>query len=189
VRFHLGRFPFSRLPLREARNRALPLDGLWEQQGLKAKIQALECRLAQEADTAERIACVERFLKEFLQHCSEPDTVVTEALDLIEETKGQISVEALAEAVGMSDRQLERKFTLHVGLLPKAFCRVARFRQVKSLLESALRPTSCDLAYACGYYDQTHLIREFRLFTGQTPAHYERVQSVGFFLYESQMTC
>ena len=124
-----------------------------------------------------------------LHHLPEPDTVITEALGLIEEAKGQISVQALASALNISNRQLERKFIQHVGLLPKTFCRVMRFRQAKSLLESTRSPSGCDLAYACGYYDQTHLIREFRLFTGQTPVRYERVQPVGFFLYESLPTC
>ena len=190
VRFHLGKFPFfSHLPLREARNRAVPLDAVWKDQDLKAMIHALDRRLAQETGTAQRIKSVERFLVELLVHWSEPDTVITEALGLIEEAKGQISVEALAEAVGLSDRQLERKFTRHVGLLPKAFCRLTRFCQVKSLLESARKPNGCDLAYACGYYDQTHLIREFRLFTGQTPARYQSVQPVGFFLYDNPHAC
>jgi len=54
----------------------------------------------------------------------------------------------------------------------------------KSMLESAREPSGCDLAYACGYYDQTHPIQEFKLFTGQTPTLYERVRPVGFFLAE-----
>lgn len=125
----------------------------------------------------------------FIQHWKEPDLVVARALDLIEESKGQISVKALSATLRISARQLERKFTQHVGLSPKAFCRVKRFQQVKSLLENPRQPSWCDLAYSCGYYDQTHLIQEFRLFTGQTPARYERVRPVGFFLYDNPPNC
>jgi AraC-like DNA-binding protein len=187
VRFHLGRVPFfSRLSLGDVRNRTVLLDAVLEDQGLRGELKALERRLAQVSGTAQRIAYVERFLMKFLRYGKEPDSVVTRAHSLIEESKGQISVEALSSALSVSDRQLERKFTQHVGLSPKALCRVTRFQQVKSLLENTREPSGCDLAYACGYSDQTHLIREFRLFTGQTPVRYERVQPVGFFLYDNQ---
>jgi AraC-like DNA-binding protein len=190
VRFHLGRAPFSsHLPLGEARNGSVPLDAVWEDKTLRAEIQAFELRLAQVSEMAERIACVERFLMTLLRRWKEPDAIVAQALSLIGASKGQIAVERLAATLCISSRQLERKFAQHIGLSPKAFCRVTRFRQAKLLLESARRPSGCDLAYACGYYDQTHFIREFRWFTGQTPARYQRAQSVGFFLYDHQPNC
>jgi AraC-like DNA-binding protein len=194
ARFHLGRAPFfARLPLGELRNRAVSLDEVWEEQALRAEIQDLELRLTQVSRMVERIDCVERFLMKFLRYWEEPDPVVIRAIDFIAESRGQISVEALTSEVRISGRQLERKFNQHVGLSPKAFCRVTRFRQVMSMIESIHRPSGgpsgCDLAYACGYYDQTHLIREFRWFTGQTPASYQRVQPVGFFLYDCLPNC
>lgn len=131
---------------------------------------------------AHRITRVERLLIRFLRRWKAPDAAVIQALRLIEESNGQIPVEGLATALSISGRQLERKFNQELGLSPKVFCRVTRFRQAKFLLESLSEPTGCDLAYACGYYDQTHFIRDFRLFTGQTPTRYERIQPVGFFL-------
>jgi AraC-like DNA-binding protein len=190
ARFHLGATPFfSDIPLREARNRAVPLDAIWEEKDLKAELKAIEISLAQISEMEQRIACMERFLIKFARHWKEPDTVVTRSLSLIEESKGRISIEALASALQISTRQLERKFTHRAGLSPKTFCRLARFHHAKSMLESAREPSGCDLAYACGYYDQTHLIQEFRLFTGQTPTRYERVRPVGFFLYDAQSSC
>ena len=67
----------------------------------------------------------------FVQHLQEPDAVVTEALSLIEESRGQISIDALASSMRIRARQIERKFAQRVGLSPKAFCRVTRFHQVK----------------------------------------------------------
>jgi AraC-like DNA-binding protein len=190
ARFHLGGAPFfSDIPLREARNRAVPLDAIWEEKDLKAELKALEIILAQISDMGQRIAHIERFLIKRAQRWKEPDLVVTRSLSLIEESKGRISIEGLASALQISARQLERKFTHRVGLSPKTFCRLARFHHAKSLLESAHEPSGCDLAYACGYYDQTHLIQEFRLFSGQTPTRYERVQPVGFFLYDAPSSC
>ena len=186
VRFHLGKSPFfSQLPLGEARNRAIPLDAVWKDE----RVRELELHLAQVSGIIECVTCVEAFLMKVLRSWKQPDAVVPQAVSLIEEAKGQISVEALSSSLGVSSRQLERKFTQHLGLSPKAFCRVTRFRQVKLLLENFGETSGCDLAYACGYYDQTHLIREFRLFTGHTPARYERIQPVGFFLYDSPSHC
>lgn len=190
ARFHLGGTPFfSDIPLRESRNRAVPLDAVWEEKDFTAELKVLEISLTQISEMEQRIACMERFLMKFAQRWKEPDAVVTTSLGLIRESKGQISIEALASALQISARQLERKFTHRIGLSPKTFCRLTRFHHAKSLIESVGQMGGCDLAYACGYYDQTHLIQEFRLFTGQTPTRYERVQSVGFFLYDAMPNC
>jgi AraC-like DNA-binding protein len=184
VRFHLGSCPFfPSLTLKELRNRAVPLDKVLKNQGLGAEIQALELCLADMSDTRQQISFVERFLMKALGAHREPDAVLIQAIGLIKESKGRISIDSLSSALRISGRQLERKFDQHVGLSPKAFCRVTRFRQAKFLLENNRTRTGSNLAYACGYYDQTHLIHEFRSFTGQTPARYERVKRVEFFLY------
>jgi len=188
VRFRPGRAPFSSdLPLGDARNRAIPLESIWKDQWRRAEIQVLELRLAQVSGIVHQMACITRFLSKLLRDSKEPDAVLTHALNLIADAKGQMSVETLAAAVRISSRQLERKFTQHVGLSPKTFSRITRFRQAKLLLESIRGTRGCDLAYACGYYDQTHLIREFRLFTGQTPLAMK--EPVGFFLYDDPPKC
>ena len=190
VRFQLGKNPFFfDLSLRAIRNQAIPLAAVWADQIIRAEVQNLESRLAQLSATAERLACVEQFLLKFIQRWPKPNAIVAQAVGLIEAAQGRVSVEALASALRLSVRQLERKFTQHIGLSPKTFCRVTRFHLAKSLLESRREPSGCDLAYACGYYDQTHLIQEFRLFTGQTPAGYAKAQPVGFFLYDNQPSC
>jgi AraC-like DNA-binding protein len=190
VRFNLGKAPFfSILPLRALRNCVIPLDTIWADRDIKAEINALELHLAHVEGIGERISCVERFLMKRSRHWKEPDAIVTQAVGLIEESQGQIEVKALAASLQISGRRLERKFERHVGLSPKAFCRVTRFRQTKSLLEQSGELNGCDLAYACGYYDQTHLIHEFRLLTGQTPVRYESVRPVGFFLYGNHANC
>jgi AraC-like DNA-binding protein len=186
ARFHLGRNPFcDSIPLKEVRNQAVPLSAIWEEKDLKAELNALEIGLTQTSLMEQRITCMERFLIKFARFWEEPDAVVTRSLSFIEESKGQISIEALASALQISARQLERKFTHRVGLSPKTFCRLTRFHHAKSMLETNHEPSGADLAYACGYYDQTHLIQEFRLFTGQTPTRYERLQPVGFFLSDA----
>jgi transcriptional regulator GlxA family with amidase domain len=94
-------------------------------------------------------------------------------------------VEALATSLGVTARHLERCFESHVGLSPKVLCRLARFHHMRTLLDVARRPDWSHLACECGYFDQAHLIREFRHFTGRTPQGYRADCEVGFFLYPS----
>jgi AraC-like DNA-binding protein len=191
VRFHLGKAPFfsPALPLGEARNQAIPLDLLCTDKDVKADLQGLGLHLTRRSEITRRMADIEAFLIRFKERWKEPDMVVARAVGIIESSKGQLSVDALASALHISARQLERKFTEHIGLSPKAFSRLMRFHQVKSLIENTPEPSGCDLAYTCGYYDQTHLIHEFRKFTGQTPVRYASIQPVGFFLYDHQANC
>ncbi len=82
-------------------------------------------------------------------------------------TGGVISVDELASSAGLSNRQLERKFLKDVGVSPKVLCRILRFQQVFRVVEAD--PTWSTIAVDCGYYDQAHLIRDFRQFAEQTP--------------------
>jgi AraC-like DNA-binding protein len=79
-------------------------------------------------------------------------------------------VAAVARALGLSDRRLTLWFEEQVGLTPKRFARVRRFQRVLApILEGA---ELGEVALACGYYDQAHMIRDFRAFAGVTPTEY-----------------
>src|SRR5665213_303471 len=68
----------------------------------------------------------------------------------------------------LSERQLERRFLLRVGMMPKRFARLARFERAVSLMDSASALAA--VAQLAGYYDQSHFVREFRAFAGTAPA-------------------
>jgi AraC-like DNA-binding protein len=80
----------------------------------------------------------------------------------------QPTVERLAERAGLSRQQLTRRFRSALGLPPKVFLRLSRFRRV--LQAGMVRANDwASLAADVGYADQSHLIAEFRQFTGLTP--------------------
>jgi len=81
---------------------------------------------------------------------------------------GQTSIDALAADMGIGGRHLERRFLNEVGLGPKLLCRILRFQQVFRAVEREDHNWA-RIAADCGYYDQAHLIRDFRQFAGQTP--------------------
>ena len=97
------------------------------------------------------------------------DPLVTEAVRLITERSGAQPIGALATHLNISVRQLERRFESRVGLPIKQFARMQRFQRVFGELESE-QASWAETAIACGYYDQAHLIRDFREFAGQPPA-------------------
>lgn len=109
-----------------------------------------------------------------LRHPHPTSEVVEAVANCILRRRGRVTIEALAYDAGLSRRQLERRFLLEVGAPPKLYARIARFNHVLELLAESLAPDWPDIAYLCGYYDQAHLIREFRRFTGQTPGAYAR---------------
>jgi transcriptional regulator GlxA family with amidase domain len=69
-------------------------------------------------------------------------------------------------------RQLQRKFQRDVGASPKFFARTLRFEQAQRRLMLEPETELTGLAFDCGYFDQAHFIKEFRVFTGKTPSAY-----------------
>jgi AraC-like DNA-binding protein len=79
----------------------------------------------------------------------------------------QESLQDLARYYGYSPRSLERYFQTHIGLSPKKYMRISRFQKVLENIEMGNSWTR--IAEHFNYYDQSHFIKEFRQFTGQTP--------------------
>ncbi len=133
-------------------------------------------RTAPCATVAERQVATERVLARRLR-TRRASTAARErvraAIGLV--AQGPHSVEALAARLGTSRRALERDFRDQVGLSPKLYARVARLQAVLKRLEGG-RPARgwAELAVACGFADQSHLIREFRLLAGTTPERHLR---------------
>jgi AraC-like DNA-binding protein len=96
------------------------------------------------------------------------DPLISVAVDEFERTHGQIGIGKVADFIGLSSRQFERRFRSAVGISPKLFSRMRRFQRVLQTIDG-VQPTWVDVAISCGYYDQAHLIRDFREFAGSTP--------------------
>ena len=83
------------------------------------------------------------------------------------------TISRLAEQLGYSPRQLQRKMNDFIGLTPRLFKRISRFEKACRLIQTSARkegPAWSDIAFLCGYSDQAHFIRDFREFAGYTPA-------------------
>ena len=78
------------------------------------------------------------------------------------------SVRAVAVDLGVSERHLRRAFHEAVGVSPKAFAKIMRFRHALRVAHDDLEASWTSIAAAAGYYDQAHLIAEFREIAGVT---------------------
>ena len=95
---------------------------------------------------------------------------VERALRFLTAANGIADVDWMARQAGLSPRQFRRRCLEEAGLGPKRLARVLRFRYASRLAAAARRPDWSSIAASAGYFDQAHLIRDFREFTGRTPA-------------------
>lgn len=116
-----------------------------------------------------RITLLEESLTRWSRDLPGDDSWVGKSVDRILESNGLISIDELSAGAGVSSRQLERQFNREVGVGPKVLCRILRFQRVFRAVD---RDSSnwAAVAVDCGYYDQSHLIRDFQRFAGTTPA-------------------
>lgn len=94
------------------------------------------------------------------------------AIDQIKDSGGTMPIERVAHSSGLSIRTTERTFGDLLGMTPKQFSRIIRFRSFLRQSFSCPHERLTTLALECGYFDQAHLIHEFREFTGKTPSQF-----------------
>ena len=100
-------------------------------------------------------------------------SAVDHALAIIDASRGNVSIERVARQVGITRRHLERRFNEYVGLNLKQVARIARIHSALELLRQQPAMSGAEIAAACGYSDQAHLIRECRTLAGATPSRLE----------------
>jgi AraC-like DNA-binding protein len=152
-----------RLPMRTLAQRTVAIEDV-----LGREVSLLVERLA-ESDDGARFDLLDSFLSGRLADARPLDARVAWAVRRLEDTHGRIPVAGLAEELGWSRRRLVARFQEQVGLPPKAVARLLRFEHARELGGRPDRPSWAEIAVECGYYDQSHLINDFRAVTGRTP--------------------
>jgi AraC-like DNA-binding protein len=122
-----------------------------------------------ELDDSARFALLDRFLAGRLADARPSDGGVAWAWRRLCETGGRVPVGKLATELGWSRRRIVARFREQIGLPPKAVARLLRFERARELAARPDRPSWAEIAFECGYYDQSHLINDFRSVTGRTP--------------------
>ena len=155
VRFNPGRAAaFLRIPLAEITDAHVPLGAIWK---------------GWSDGVLERPDFIARLEIELLRRLDpERDRRVDAAVARIVAANGNVRIDPLAREIGISRQHLARQFLHHVGVSPKTFARVMRFRRLTDSMNARTEGWA-EVALDHGFYDQSHLIAEFRELAGTTP--------------------
>jgi AraC-like DNA-binding protein len=162
----LGAYALLGVPMDELADRVTDLSDVLAGTGQLVR------RLAEESTWERRFAVLDTFLLDRLEHGRRPADEVAFAWRRLTGTRGAVPIGALAEEVGWSRRHLVAKFRQQIGLPPKTMARILRFEHLLGRLRAGAPAGWTRLAAECGYYDQSHLNRDFREFAGTTPSDY-----------------
>jgi AraC-like DNA-binding protein len=157
------------VPATELRNSIIKTEDLFGYQALR-----LQTTLFEYNDLNEKLRMLNAFFTEFAaKRVLLTQQIVDASLNFIVNNKGANSVNQLVNHVGYTERHIERIFAECIGLSPKKFGNIVKFHGFLKLLKT--KSKHCTLAaISCeaGYSDQSHLIKEFRKYTGVTPKEY-----------------
>ena len=162
-----GAFPFLGLPACDLADTHVDLETLW---GPSAR--ALRERLCETRTSVERFQLLEEALLSRLRHRVEQHYAVSGALKMFGKNQAGPRVREAAKYLGLSQRRFIQVFKAEVGMTPKLFSRIQRFQQTRTSVEQNPLPNWAHLALDFGYFDQSHLIREFIEFSGLSPTDY-----------------
>jgi hypothetical protein len=155
---------FFEVPAKEITNKTIPCEDIWGH-----RFKSVEYRLRYVDSVDKRIEIATAALLDCLNNCKrEPDQWLLNALNIIYQRKGQLSVEKDI-STGISARHLRRIFNHYIGISPKKFSKIVRFQSVLRSMISNSDTLSKDRYLDFGYFDQSHFIHEFKSLSGVTP--------------------
>jgi AraC-like DNA-binding protein len=192
-----GALPFLNEAASALANTHVDLADLWGRSAGELREQLCEAATSQG-----RFRIVERFLTDRLdRHRSKRHPALAAALSLFGPAGTGASVRDVTRAIGLCERHFIQIFRSEVGVTPKRFCRLLRFQRARALAQQiamdarqrerdapAARTVDWpQLASACGYFDQSHLINDFQEFSGSSPSEYFRRTQEGPWLKDSHV--
>lgn len=131
----------------------------------------LEKQLQSVNSIEERVSLIHDFLMTKVKQTNKRDELIELTLDYIRDHISSISVKELVAAFHISERQFQKRFARVVGMAPNLFIRVRRVNEALKLMHSGQYERLSDVAYALNYYDQSHFIRDMKLFSWVSPKH------------------
>jgi AraC-like DNA-binding protein len=171
---------FTRIPVNELTNQSVEL-ALLETLFDKSFYEALPEKQSFEEIVAHTNRCLINQLP-CLYHF---DKQIIRAVDLISLANGQLNLTGVAFDVCLSQRHFERKFKSAIGVSPKMFAKIFRFKHAVKYLHNCSHKDLVTIAEECGYYDYTHLQKDFKSLSGDTPTGFRQKKSI-FYAYSDE---
>ena len=154
-------FPFC-----ESKDRAFLLEELLSVNLSEAQEEFIG--LARKGLINELIIRFDRLMLLLLNRRVEQNRRLQEAVRLIDEAAGQLSIRSLSSTLGVSDRHLRSLFNKTIGLSPKRYSRIVRLTETVKAVDRGFEDGWAQLAIASGYYDQSHMIEDFHALVGES---------------------
>lgn len=167
VRFKIGGLAaFVRVPIHQLSNTVEPTETVFGRVMDELEQQLYDCR----ADVRAQVGLLDAFFLRQMHVENAHQIAGAIALDLAQQTSR--SIQDISHAYGYSIRTIDRFFQQTVGISPKTYSRISRLQQGLRRLSANPHANLTEIALALGYHDQAHFTKDFKAFTGHTPATY-----------------
>lgn len=162
-------YPFYPFPVNEIADHVLDADLIWGEEFALVREQMLET-----IDIDRRFAIMEEFLLRRFGTRLAVDPCVEFAIAEMTRDPGSVNMARMNAKIGYSQKHFISMFKRRVGLTPKAYLKIMRFQKAITAIEQQTHAPIDWSAIAgdCGFYDQSHFINDFRVFSGFTPEEY-----------------
>jgi AraC-like DNA-binding protein len=153
---------FSGIPAHELFGLTIRTENLFS----STKLNVILEKISEAKTNTQRITHMEAFLQAHLS-INKPDLLIGKAIQQIKQQNGILKIKDLAASLHISQDPFEKRFRSQVGATPKQYTSIIRLRSLINNFSSYSSFT--EASYEAGYFDQSHFIKDFRVFTGQTP--------------------
>lgn len=169
----------TNIPLLNFKNTILDIEEVWGEKGRK-----LKSIIEENSDINKIVKLIDIFLLEQLN--KRVDWKVNRINKIIEfclYNEGNITVEEITRNFNISYRTIYRIFTKQLGICPKEYLKIVRFSKVCNLLKKYPFIDWNEMAYSCGYYDQSHFIHDFKNILKVSPEEFVNRIENNYYLF------
>lgn len=168
-------YPFFPFPVDEITDHVLDSDLIWGEDFALVREQMLAT-----GDVDSRFALMENFLVSKFASRLKLDECVAFAVGEMARDPGRQNIARMSDKIGYSQKHFISMFKRRVGVTPKAYLKIMRFQRAINTIE--ISPAGsidwASISYDCGFFDQSHFINDFKVFSGFTPEEYLAKKSV-----------
>ncbi|HEY0769705.1 MAG TPA: helix-turn-helix domain-containing protein [Sphingobacteriaceae bacterium] len=118
------------------------------------------------------IPIITEFLSAKINSITDKDNLIKQSIRLIVESQGTITIKEITDRLHVTERTYQRLFKMQCGIAPKKFCKIIQFQASLEQLSREQYLKLGEIAYDKGFADQSHFIRIFKQYTGNTPSHF-----------------
>ena len=161
-----GAYPFFHTPIEQLTEKILPAQNILGEEVLDLRAEILETTTSKE-----KFSIVENWLSNKFDQKKTPPGEFIKVLEKFHQSPA-FAYSQIIENYPHSQKHLIDQFKKYVGLTPKYFQRILRFNEIFQQIQKKENILWSELAYRCGYSDQSHFIKEFKHFSGFNPKEF-----------------